>query len=47
MDHFVSRRNFLTTGITAATCALAPAFGETQDLTALTRRKASELLRQH
>ena len=44
MDHFVSRRNFLTTGIAAA-WALAPAFGETQDLTALTLRKASELLR--
>jgi aspartyl-tRNA(Asn)/glutamyl-tRNA(Gln) amidotransferase subunit A len=43
MDHFVSRRNFLTTGIATAAWALAPAFGETQDLTALTLRKASEL----
>ena len=45
MDHFFSRRNFLATGIATAAWALAPAFGETQDLTALTLRKASELLR--
>ena len=45
MDHLVSRRNFLTTGIATAAWALAPAFGETQDLTALALKKASELLR--
>src|SRR5215471_12828678 len=45
MDQFGSRRAFLATGIGAAAWTLAPAFGETQDLTALTLRKASELLR--
>src|SRR5579863_523618 len=45
MDHSVSRRDVLTTSIAAAAWAVAPAFGETQDLTALTLRKASELLR--
>jgi aspartyl-tRNA(Asn)/glutamyl-tRNA(Gln) amidotransferase subunit A len=45
MDSSVSRRNFLTTGIATAAWAFTPAFGETQDLTALTLRKASELLR--
>jgi len=40
-----SRRAFLATGIGAAAWALAPAFGETQDLASLTLKQASELLR--
>jgi aspartyl-tRNA(Asn)/glutamyl-tRNA(Gln) amidotransferase subunit A len=45
MDHFDSRRAFLANGIGAAAWALTPAFAETQDLTYLTLKKASELLR--
>ncbi|HXP83067.1 MAG TPA: amidase [Bryobacteraceae bacterium] len=45
MDHSVSRRNFLAVGIATAAWSFTPAFGETQDLGALTLRKASELLR--
>jgi len=39
-----SRRAFLAAGIGAA-CAASPALGESQDLTALTLKKAAELLR--
>jgi aspartyl-tRNA(Asn)/glutamyl-tRNA(Gln) amidotransferase subunit A len=45
MDPSDSRRAFLATGIGAAAWALVPAFGETQDLTSLTLKQASELLR--
>lgn len=45
MDPSDSRRTFLATGIGAAAWALTPAFGETQDLTSLTLKQASELLR--
>src|SRR5256885_9494693 len=45
MEHLVSRRNVLTTGIATAVWAVAPAFGETSELTGLTLKKASELLR--
>lgn len=46
MDSSDSRRNFLAAGIGAAAWALRPAFGETpDDLTALTLKRASELLR--
>jgi aspartyl-tRNA(Asn)/glutamyl-tRNA(Gln) amidotransferase subunit A len=40
-----SRRSFLATGIGAAAWAFMPAFAEADDLTALTLRKASQLLR--
>ena len=45
MNQSDSRRTFLTTGIGAAAWALTPASAATQDLTALTLKKASELLR--
>jgi hypothetical protein len=45
LDSSVSRRNFLTTGIATTAWAFTPAFGEMQDLTALSLRRASELLR--
>jgi aspartyl-tRNA(Asn)/glutamyl-tRNA(Gln) amidotransferase subunit A len=45
MDSSDSRRAFLATGIGAAAWALTPALAETQDLTSLTLKKASELLR--
>lgn len=42
----LSRRSFLVAATTAAAgLALKPAFGETQDLAALTLKKASDLLR--
>jgi len=40
-----SRRDFLAAGIGAGAWALTSAFGQTQDLTELTLKKASELLR--
>src|SRR6516162_1110949 len=40
-----SRRDFLAAGVGAAAWALTPVFGQTQDLTELTLKKASELLR--
>lgn len=45
MDYSVSRRDLLAAGIAATAWASKPAFAETQDLTGLTLRKASELLR--
>ncbi|HEY7337218.1 MAG TPA: amidase [Bryobacteraceae bacterium] len=45
MNQWDSRRDFLAAGIGAATWALTPAFGQTQDLTELTLKRASELLR--
>ena len=40
-----SRRTFLAAGVGAAAWVLIPASGETQDLSSLTLKKASELLR--
>jgi len=45
MNDSDSRRSFLAAGIGAAAWALTPASAETQDLTALTLKKASEVLR--
>jgi len=45
MNQSDSRRRFLAAGVGAAVWALKPAFAETQDLTSLTLKKASELLR--
>ena len=45
MNQSDSRRTFLATGMGAAAWALTPASAESQDLTALTLKKASELLR--
>ena len=45
MNESDSRRKFLVTGMGAAAWALTPASAETQDLTALTLKKASELVR--
>src|SRR5271166_2342119 len=45
MNQSDSRRSFLATGIGAAVSAFTPAFADSQDLTALTLKKASELLR--
>ena len=40
-----SRRSFLAAGVGAAAWAVTPAFAQSQDLTGLTLKKASELLR--
>jgi aspartyl-tRNA(Asn)/glutamyl-tRNA(Gln) amidotransferase subunit A len=45
MNQFDSRRDFLARGIGAAAWALTPAFAQSQDLAALTLKKASDLLR--
>ena len=45
MKQSESRRDFLAAGMSAAAWALTPAFADTQDLAALTLKKASELLR--
>lgn len=45
MDQPVSRRDILTAGIATAAWAVAPALAQAQDLTALTLRRASELIR--
>ena len=45
MEEVSKRRSFLATGIGAAAWALTPAFAESQDLTTLTLKKASGLLR--
>ncbi|MBZ5678200.1 MAG: amidase [Acidobacteriia bacterium] len=45
MNQSDSRRKFLATGVGAAAWALTPAFAESQDLAALTLKRASELLR--
>ncbi|HEY7387159.1 MAG TPA: amidase [Bryobacteraceae bacterium] len=45
MKQSETRRGFLAAGMGAAAWALTPAFGEAQDLTALTLKKASDLLR--
>jgi aspartyl-tRNA(Asn)/glutamyl-tRNA(Gln) amidotransferase subunit A len=45
MNESDSRRTFLAAGMGAAAWALTPAFAESQDLTALTLKKASGLLR--
>ncbi|HEY6341272.1 MAG TPA: amidase [Bryobacteraceae bacterium] len=45
MNQSDSRRDFLAAGIGAAAWAVGPAFAQTQDLTGLTLKKASELLR--
>jgi aspartyl-tRNA(Asn)/glutamyl-tRNA(Gln) amidotransferase subunit A len=45
MHRFDSRRNFLAAGIGAAAWAVNPAFAAPQDLTALTLKQASEMLR--
>src|SRR5215472_16216719 len=45
MDSKRSRRTFLTTGVGAVAWAAKPTLGAPQDLTALTLRQASQLLR--
>jgi aspartyl-tRNA(Asn)/glutamyl-tRNA(Gln) amidotransferase subunit A len=45
MSQSDSRRSFLAAGVGAAAWAVTPAFAQSQDLTGLTLKKASELLR--